>query len=626
MTSSKYTLMLLIVSIMIVLFYKSAYDVFSSPSFVRQEINDGTNDWILATSNKLLEARNISECAEWNPSLKQYSFPSPDIQSVSYISDGKTLNATLWLSDKFAKTPLPVNDSLASSNSQKDTFQERFTIFVQKLPSHNVTLNEHINNTLSLYRESLIKNFNLTDFKVIQLNLNNTLWNNTAHKILYSAFSEKYNIDLRVMEVWTLNGDKAFLIRYIAEAQKYDLYLPTIQKMIDSVDIGIDSITRNMNFTSDFLSYKSPRLGLKILYPSNWTIAEENNNNDNNISSIMLSSPYEHPPLNDTLSSSPFKNFFSPYEEPSLTNILSSDKVENFSWVGARYVVAMDINSVYDKGSDYLVQVGWNKALGQNQWVMRLTEQSTTSGIKVLYENNNYTGFYDKDGNYIALSFDLHTLNFPDQYRLVSYVDVYYLKNNRLCTLHDPTSHVPFPPPKFYISTSPNYILLRPGEQKEIQLRLNSTAYSPSNATFSTNQTEDLKMTFTPNRTSVPANGMVVSSLRVEASKDIGDKPYTLPLYATISFPPTVGIKGQDKTFNNTSSEKVEENSYLTLTVLPSLTPEERLENFYKSWLSPISAIWTFLAGVAAVIAPLIITLYKKRQDNKNKNKNKKTE
>ena len=132
---------------------------------------------------------------------------------------------------------------------------------------------------------------------------------------------------------------------------------------------------------------------------------------------------------------------------------------------------------------------------------------------------------------------------------------------------------------------------------------------------------KDLKMTFTPNRTSVPANGMVVSSLRVKASEDIGDKPYTLPLYATISFPPTVGIKGQDKTFNNTSSERVEENSYLTLTVLPSLTPEERLENFYESWLSPISGIWTFLAGVAPVIAPLIISIYKKRQDKKNKNK-----
>jgi len=614
MVSSKYSILPLIALIMIILSYKAPYEVFSSSSFVRQEISDDTNDWILATSNKLLEARNMSECAEWNPSLKQYSFPSPDIQSVSYISDGKTLNATLWLSDKFAKTPLPINDTEASSNGGRDKFQEQFTIFVQKLPNHNVTLNKYINDSLSFYREPLTENFNLTDFKVIELNVNTTLWNNTAHKLVYSTFSEEYNDDLRVMEIWTLNGDRAFLIRYIAEAQKYDLYLPTIQKMIDSLDIG--TITQNINQISNFLLYKSPTLGLKVLYPSNWTISEENNNN---IYSIMFSSPYEHPPLNDTLSSSPFKNFFSPYEEPSLNDVLSSDEDENFSWVGARYVMAIDINSVYDKGSDYLVQIGWNKALGQNQWVMTFTEQSTTSGIKVLYENDNYTGFYDKDENYIVLSFDLQELNFPPQYRLVSYVDAYYFKNNRLCTLHDPTNHVPFPPPELYISTLPNSVTLRPGEEKDIQLRLNSTAYSPSNATFSTNQTEGLKITFTPNRTSVPANGMVVSNLHVKASENIEDRGYTLPIYATISFPTKVGIKGQDKIFNNTLSERINENSYLTLTVLRPLTTEEHLEIFYKSWVSPITGIWTFMAGIGAVIAPLIISIYRKRQSKKDK-------
>ena len=88
-SSSKYTLLYLIVLIMIMLSYKPPYEVFSSSSFVRQEISDGTNDWILATSNLPLQApniaRNISACA----------VSSPDIESVSYISDRKTLNATL---------------------------------------------------------------------------------------------------------------------------------------------------------------------------------------------------------------------------------------------------------------------------------------------------------------------------------------------------------------------------------------------------------------------------------------------------------------------------------------------------------------------------------------------------
>jgi hypothetical protein len=45
----------------------------------------------------------------------------PDIQSVSYDSDGKNLNATLWLNSQFREPPL--NDTI-------DTFQEELNITV----------------------------------------------------------------------------------------------------------------------------------------------------------------------------------------------------------------------------------------------------------------------------------------------------------------------------------------------------------------------------------------------------------------------------------------------------------------------------------------------------------------
>ena len=51
--------------------------------------------------------------------------------------------------------------------------------------------------------------------------------------ILTKIFDISMIMTYRVMEIWTLNGDKAFLTRYIAEAQKDDLYLPAIQRMID---------------------------------------------------------------------------------------------------------------------------------------------------------------------------------------------------------------------------------------------------------------------------------------------------------------------------------------------------------------------------------------------------------
>jgi hypothetical protein len=66
---------------------------------------------------------------------------------------------------------------------------------------------------------------------------------------------------------------------------------------------------------------------------------------------------------------------------------------------------------------------------------------------------------------------------------------------------------------------------------------------------------------------------------------------------------------------------KLSENSNLTVTLRPPLRADEQLNIFYNTWLSSISGIWTFLAGVAAVIAPLAIRIY---SNNKNKNKNKK--
>jgi hypothetical protein len=39
---------------------------------------------------------------------------------------------------------------------------------------------------------------------------------------------------LKTMEVWTINGDIAYMISYNADSTDFSNYLPVIQKMIDS--------------------------------------------------------------------------------------------------------------------------------------------------------------------------------------------------------------------------------------------------------------------------------------------------------------------------------------------------------------------------------------------------------
>ncbi|HJS64507.1 MAG TPA: hypothetical protein VJ767_06580 [Nitrososphaeraceae archaeon] len=61
-----------------------------SPSFLEQEIGDNTTDWVDMSTNQI--QKKVKE---------KYT----DITSVDYFSDGKTLNATIWLLFPFKETP-----------------------------------------------------------------------------------------------------------------------------------------------------------------------------------------------------------------------------------------------------------------------------------------------------------------------------------------------------------------------------------------------------------------------------------------------------------------------------------------------------------------------------------------
>jgi eukaryotic-like serine/threonine-protein kinase len=87
-----------------------------------------------------------------------------------------------------------------------------------------ITLAEYANDTVSDLRQ---------DFKVSESNA--TLAGNPAYKIVYTGLEA--NVDLQAMMVLTIKGDRAYIISYTAEPEKYSHYLPTVQKMIDSFEI-----------------------------------------------------------------------------------------------------------------------------------------------------------------------------------------------------------------------------------------------------------------------------------------------------------------------------------------------------------------------------------------------------
>jgi hypothetical protein len=824
-----------------------------SPSFSHQQITDPINDWFLIDNPADLpvsvdKAKNISECK-----LDKNRFPSPDISGITYISDGRHLNGTFWLSSPLQE---PTID-----------YQENFAISVD-YPGSHITLDDYLNNTINEYNSTAL------DFKVVESDRNNsTLFGKPAYKLVWAEKED--NINYKKMEIGTFIGDKVYFIIYTAEEDNYDYYLPSIEQMVNSLEIA------------DFLIYQDPVSEISIKYPSSWSwtkgdissfapilgttynssvwfyppsdtystvLVQVENLPSNNISlndyvnenirylkensqdfdlvnstiitladnsrahrtvytydiqgtlyksSIIVSikndkvyyigydaEAEKYPEYlatlqqildsleieadtlilnnaNKTLQSedlddliyqnttygikmeypSNWNNYDSTdYTDDRVTNIVTFySPIEGLSYMLKSYTMNIDILSTHDEGLDYTANVQWDDI--SKNWTTAIEEsgESPIPGSNTIYRKDNYTGFYnidDSGNNYIRFSLDLGLINYPTQYQVIFSITDLVLINDRFCRMADFTNTVSIPPPKFNMTTSPSSLILKPGDQKNIELKITSNTDSDSQAFLFADEIDGLELNFIPNNISVPSFGQATSILEVKALEDVKPRPYTIPIHRQISFSGGATHVGTDVFINDSGTLDIFEDLYLTITVLPQeynitaspnslelrpgeekdievkiksetnlnsyvklyakrfqplevtfspdetyipplglstsilhikvpnnakvhpytfpllgnfsiqrseineeiynepsnsiedniitknidltisllppLTHEEHLNNFYKAWISPLSGIWTFVAGISAVIIPWIIRRYNRREKHRN--------
>jgi eukaryotic-like serine/threonine-protein kinase len=100
---------------------------------------------------------------------------------------------------------------------------------VQELPSQNIALQE-----ITKVQMSDLKRSN-PGLKVLE-STSTSIAGKPAHKIVFSAIDNK-EVERKAMQVWTVIGNKAFLITYKAEPDKFSSYLPTIERMINSFKV-----------------------------------------------------------------------------------------------------------------------------------------------------------------------------------------------------------------------------------------------------------------------------------------------------------------------------------------------------------------------------------------------------
>jgi hypothetical protein len=100
---------------------------------------------------------------------------------------------------------------------------------IQDLSSQNVSLQE-----VTKVQMSDLKTAN-PDLKLSE-STSTTLAGKPAHKVVFSA-TDNNQVERKAMQLWTVIDDKAILITYKAQSDKYSNYLPTIEKMIKSLKV-----------------------------------------------------------------------------------------------------------------------------------------------------------------------------------------------------------------------------------------------------------------------------------------------------------------------------------------------------------------------------------------------------
>jgi hypothetical protein len=262
-------------------------------------------------------------------------------------------------------------------------------------------------------------------------------------------------------------------------------------------------------------------------------------------------------------------------------------------------------------GIDYKFEISW-KNQTQN-WFKVLEAWSPYGETRVL--NNQtipFTLFSEKGSSYVLLSCDLNDIS-PEKYKVLFYGEI--KKIGRDPSITDFTRWVAIPPLDLDISTSPSSVDLRKGEEKTIEVKVNSThGYEPIVNLSSKIQSNDIKLDFKQNKTvRIPSYGVATIPLTITSSDDARIGPYTLFILANSTFPSQELIKPQTSSPGFLPPSVKPENkitqSSLLITLQEPITLPDQIKEFWSKVGDPLS----FFYGILAGISPWIFTKIKER-------------
>lgn len=573
--------------IVIILTYKSLlYQVFAdSPSVDHQSIPNTSKKWQLQNLKenivyaRIHDGRKIYFHIAHNLSQCKIDL-LPKLSSVTYLSDGKNLNTTFWLSDTLLNGTYAHYPFANATNIH----QRFFDISVNS--TKNNTLTELINHT----NRTLTRTYNFTDVKagrITQMKLDG----NQAYKLEFTGKLKLLfgNFGVNATEVLAVKDKKIYNILYVQDSSDHFNFKPIIDTMIDSFRIingtGITNVVSQDGTPYDsnkqtqyFYTYTNASLGIKIKYPYNWDY-------------LVTRTPDEQISNNKRTSEVLFFSRTNPYLLQSL------------------YEISIHEPSIYKEDTDFITQLNWDDTINNKTWTKEVLELSPDNQNRVIDRTHNYKDYFEKGKSYVKLPVDLGAINSPNQYLMIFSVEQAYIKDGHLCDLLDATHQVASPPPKFslLLSSNSSSVTLSPGDTKTVEVKIKSYSDILSNATFYTD-TRDLpiRATFSPTLITIPPSQWATTELTLKCNQSTNlSKPTiseTIPIFADITFPKrVVNVSPYNTTTSITapSLSRPPEISSLTITIFS--LPDSFLHSL-NIWLSPINGL---IAAIGAIITIL---------------------
>lgn len=435
-------------------------------------------------------------------------------------------------------------------------------LIIDNSPGEHLTLHNYLDKIKSSV-EGLRNN------REIESNANSTLAGNPAYTRVHTYKAN--NVIIKGKELGTIiSGDKVMRLQYFSPIKSYESYLPTIQKMIDSLEINVPTLKYKVaDFTVD--------------YPYNWAKLRSN------------PSGYQ---INDTYGITFFTPVIGPY------------------YYMKEYRLDIDYDNPYKvqrEGLPLTVEFSGVNSVNP-KWTKLIWEWALVGNIKkALYNVTQDRGYVEEGQGYVTMPIDMGSLNLPNQFYITASIHDTFLKDGQLCDLRDQSDLFASPPPQYSVLLSPTSLNnMHPDDEKNVGVQVKSNFTLPFDLALSSTE-KDLKLIFNPNRTAGIPGGITTSNLHIKVlpNATVG-KDHTFPVYANILFKPT---------FNPTNASVANITKVLdfTVSVLPSLTFQQQISEAWSGVgpaLSGFVGLLTAIVGIGGIIGGFFLRKLKKEKDD----------